>query len=325
MSVLSIIIPVYNVEQYLRQCLDSVLLDNQFTGQVICVNDGSTDGSLAILEEYADKYANIEIISQPNAGLSAARNVGLKHATGDYVFFIDSDDWIFPKSIDKIMLNVDGEDAVYFNARVFSDEKQRLGGEIAIPNIKNMDGQAYFAAIYGKPRNMPCVCVWGGIYLRSFLADNHLYNEQGIYHEDNYFTPQVLLVAKKVSSINEYVYAYRIREGSITAHVTERHIKDLLFIASNLYAKYKRYENVADVFYADLCGIYISLIESGYRHSIQVERYWKIADSRRMLRGADNSRNRKIAKLTYIHPYVAYKYMTDTLPDVCRRLINKIL
>ena len=89
---LSIIIPVYNVESYLAQCLDSVLVDNNFTGQVICVNDGSTDGSLAILEQYAAKHDNIEIITQANAGLSAARNTGLNAANGDYVFFMDSDD-----------------------------------------------------------------------------------------------------------------------------------------------------------------------------------------------------------------------------------------
>lgn len=325
MQSLSIIIPVYNVEKYLAQCLDSVLVDNSFTGQVICVNDGSTDGSLAILEEYADKYANIEIISRPNAGLSVARNVGLEHATGDYVFFPDSDDWIFPNSIEKIMSKIEGEDAVYFNARVFSDEKQCLGGELAIPVLKNMDGQAYFAAIYGKPRNMPCVCVCGGVYLRSFLIDNHLYNEPGIYHEDNYFTPQVLLAAKKVSSINEYVYAYRIREGSITAHVTEKHVKDLLFIARNLYAIYGQNGEVKDVFYADVCGIYMNLILGAYNNMISLTGIWKMSDSRIMLRCAKDARHRKIAKLTYISPNIAYQYMTDKLPHWERRIINRFL
>ena len=325
MPLLSIIIPVYNVEKYLSQCLDSILVDNLFTGQVICVNDGSTDGSLAILEEYSAKYANIEIISQPNAGLSVARNTGLYHATGDYVFFPDSDDWIFPNAIDKIMSKIDGEDVIYFNARVFSNEKQCFGDDISIPNIKDMDGQAYFAAIYGKPRNMPCVCVWGGVYLRSFLIDNHLYNEPGIYHEDNYFTPQVLLAAKKVSSINEYVYAYRIREGSITAHVTEKHIKDLLFIARNLYTKYQKRENVADVFYTDVCQIYINLIKNVYDNELSLCGIWRMSDSRKMLRCAWNVRSRKIAKLTCISPRMAYRYMTESFPLIIRKMVNRFL
>ena len=325
MPTLSIIIPVYNVEQYLPKCLDSILVDNQFTGQVVCVNDGSTDGSLAILEQYKSKYSNVEIISQTNAGLSAARNIGLNHATGDYVFFPDSDDWIFPNVLDKIMSIVDSEDILYFNAKVFYEEKQCFGSEIDIPNIKNMDGQAYFAAIYGKPRNMPCVCVCGGVYLRSFLVDNHLYNEPGIYHEDNYFTPQVLLAAKKVSSINEYVYAYRIREGSITTHVTEKHINDLLFIARNLYAKYKRNGNVADVFYADVCDIYTNLILSAVINNITLNGIWKLLDSRVMLRCAQDTRHRKIAKLTYLSPNIAYQYMADKLPDLGRRIVNRFL
>lgn len=322
---LSIIIPVYNVEKYLSKCLDSVLVDNAFTGQVMCVNDGSTDGSVTILEQYAAKYPNVELIAQENAGLSAARNAGFDRATGDYVFFLDSDDWVMPDSIKKVMSQIEGEDVIYFNAKKYYETTQTYDTDCAIEELKHIDGQAYFAAIYGQPRNMPYVCVCGGVYRRLFLKENHLYNEPRIYHEDNYFTPQVLLAAKNVSSINEYVYAYRVREGSITANVTEKHIEDMLFIARQLYAKYREQGNVKDVFYADLCGIYISLIENGYSHSMQVERYWKIADSRIMLRGAENVRSRKIAKLTFVHPYVAYKYMTDTLPDVCRRLINKIL
>ena len=182
MPSLSIIIPVYNVEKYLRQCLNSVLVDNSFTGQVICVNDGSTDGSLAILEQYAAQYSNIEIISQPNAGLSAARNAGLEKATGDYVFFPDSDDWIVAGALDKILTQINGEEVVYFNAKIFYEDKQSFGSEIDIQELKNIEGKAYFAAIYDKPRNMPCVCVCGGMYLRRFLLENNLYYLIQKYH-----------------------------------------------------------------------------------------------------------------------------------------------
>lgn len=325
MPSLSIIIPVYNVEKYLRQCLDSILVDNQFTGQVICVNDGSKDGSLAILEQYAATYPNVEIISQPNSGLSVARNVGLDHAMGDYVFFPDSDDWIFPGSIEKIMSKIDGEEVVYFNARVYYEEKHSYGNEIDIPNIKNMDGPAYFAAIYDKPRNMPCVCVCGGFYRQSFLIENNLYFEPGIYHEDNYFTPQVLLKAQNVSSINVYVYAYRIRKGSITAHVTEKHIKDLLFIARNLYAKYEQIDDILPVFFEDVCGIYSNMIISASLNNISFNGLWRKSDSKIMLKCAKDARHRKIAKLTYLSPEIAYKYMTDNLPSLWRRLINRFL
>lgn len=322
---LSIIIPVYNVEAYLEKCLDSVLVDNNFTGQVICVNDGSTDGSLAILEQYAAKHDNIEIITQANAGLSAARNTGLNAANGDYVFFMDSDDWVLPGSLNKIMSLLDGEDVIYFNAIKYYEDTTTYGKEIDIPTIKDINGSAYFKVIYDKPRNMPCVCVCGGVYLRSFLLNNQLYNEPGIYHEDNYFTPQVLLAAETVSSINEYVYVYRIRGGSITANVRPKHINDLLFIARNLYSKYEQKTNVADVFYKDVCNIYVDLINAAYNHNISLKGLWRFDDTRRIIRCAYNSRSRKIAKLTFLSPYLAYRYMIDKLPNFVRKSINRFL
>ena len=322
---LSIIIPVYNVEKYLKKCLDSILVDNAFTGQVVCVNDGSKDGSGLILDEYAKKYPNVEIITQPNAGLSAARNAGFERATAEYVFFPDSDDWLISGAIDKIMTQVDGEDVVYFNTKIYQEETERLGGKIDLIEMKHVCGREYLEAVYDKPRNMPYVCVWGGVYKRSFLKEHHLYNEPGIYHEDNYFTPQVLLAAGDVSCFNEYVYVYRVRKGSITAKVTEKHLTDILYVARNLYAKYEAEKNVDAIFYADVCNLYVDLLNTAYGHSYSLKRLWKCSDSKRMLRGATNSRNRKIAKLTYVSTPLAYKYMTDALPDVWRRMINKYL
>lgn len=325
MVTLSIIVPVYNVEKYLKKCLESVLVDNQFTGQVICVNDGSTDGSAVVLGEYAAKYPNVEVITQKNAGLSAARNTGFDKATGEYVFFVDSDDWMFPSAIDKIMNQIEGEDVMYFNTQIYHEDTEQLSGDVDLTEMRHVSGREYLEAVYDKPRNVPYVCVWGGIYKRSFLKENHLYNEQGIYHEDNYFTPQVLLAAKNVSSINEYVYVYRVREGSITDSVTKKHIEDMLFIARNLYAKYEERRNIQQAFYADLCGIYIDLIKSAYEHAIPLSCIWRIADSRYMLHCACDARSRKIAKLSFVSPRLAYRYMENKLPGVWRRLINRFV
>ena len=159
----SIIIPVYNVEAYLPKCLDSILVDNQYEEEVICVNDGSTDGSLTILEKYAAKFANIRIITQSNKGLSEARNTGLRAAMGDYVFFVDSDDWIFPNTLTKLIDSIDGEDVIYFNSQVYQDATKQFDQPIDVSERKHLDGQAYFAVACAEQRNMPCVCVWGGI------------------------------------------------------------------------------------------------------------------------------------------------------------------
>ena len=322
---LSIIIPVYNVEKYLVKCLDSVLVDNHFTGQVICVNDGSTDGSLVILKQYAIKYSNVEIISQTNAGLSAARNAGLEKATGDYVFFLDSDDWVFPDSIMRVLDAIEEEDIIYFNAKLYFEEKQAFVRDFAIQERKHMDGSSYFASIYNEPHNMSILCVCGGFFKREFLKNNNLHNEPGIYHEDNYFTPQALLAAKDVSCLNVYLYSYRIRRGSITANVTAKHVRDELFIARNLYEIFSHHDKVADVFYRDVCNLYVTLIGEGYLHSIPVHKQWRLKDSLIMKECAKDDRSGKIAKLTFISPRLAYKYMTENLPSFWRRLINRFL
>lgn len=325
MPSISIIIPVYNVEKYLTKCLDSILVDNAFTGQVMCVNDGSTDGSAAILDEYAAKYPNIEIITQTNAGLSAARNAGFDRAMGNYVFFVDSDDWVIPGAIEKILKKLEGEDVLYFNTKTYQEGEEWLSGDIDLMEMRHVRGRYYLEAVYDKPRSMPYVCVWGGVYKRSFLKEHHLYNEPGIYHEDNYFTPQVLLAAQDVTCLNEYVYVRRRRSGSITASVTKKHIVDLLYVARNLYRIYARQSDVPLAFYQDLCGNYVNIIYWSYNNAIPLNRFWKLSDSSRMLRCAHDSRAIKIAKLTFIHPYVAYNYMQDRLPQIMRRFVNRFL
>lgn len=325
MPSLSIVIPVHNVEKYLAKCLDSILVDNQFTGQVVCVNDGSTDGSLAILEQYAEKYSNIEIISQPNSGLSAARNAGLDKAAGEYVFFPDSDDWIIPGSIDKIMSQINGEEVVYFNAKVYSDEKQSFKSEIDIPNLRHLTGSAYFAAIYDKPRNMPCVCVWGGIFLRSFLIGNHLYNEPGIYHEDSLFTPQVLLLANNVSSLNEYVYVYRIRKGSITSHITMKHIVDSIHIIHTLKDFYEQRTNIAPIFYQYIEGSYKDVLREAYENDVHLNKVWTRHDSKMFVKVASTPYMIRVAKLTFISTQLAYLYSVNRLPAFIRRVINRFM
>lgn len=103
MSKVSIIVPVYNVENYLSRCLNSLINQTLKDIEIICVNDGSTDGSSAILEEFAQKDSRIRIVNKENGGLSSARNEGLKYVTSDYVGFVDSDDWIEPDTYESAL------------------------------------------------------------------------------------------------------------------------------------------------------------------------------------------------------------------------------
>ena len=119
----SIIIPVYNVEKYLEECLDSILKQTYKNIEVICVNDGSTDNSLNILEKYAVKDNRFIVLNQSNHGLSYSRNKGLKQARGKYIYYLDSDDYILPNTIKTLAENIEERDleVLLFNANVFGD------------------------------------------------------------------------------------------------------------------------------------------------------------------------------------------------------------
>lgn len=322
---LSIVIPIYNVEKYLAKCLDSVLVDNAFTGQVVCVNDGSTDGSLSILERYAANYPNIEIISQTNAGLSEARNTGLRAAKGDYVMFIDSDDWLFPNTLEKILDRIKGEDVLDFNGKKFFEDKQEYQDKHPFVELTHLNGQQYFIKVLHTNRNIPWVCVIGSIYKRSFLMDNNLWNEPGILHEDSYFTPQVLLCAKDVSCVDIDVYVYRIRQGSITDVITLKHIEDALWINRSLYEIFRKRGGVDEVCYTYLTNMYITVILEAYTNHINLCKLWSSEDKKIMGKGVFDDRSRKITKLACVSPRLAYLYGENKLPSAVRRAINRLL
>ncbi len=322
---LSIVIPIYNVAPYLAQCLDSVLVGNGFTGEVICVNDGSTDSSPDILKEYAQRYANIRIINQSNAGLSAARNAGLDAASGDYIFFLDSDDFIFDGKLTEVLAKIDGEDVVYFNATRYFDASNTFEKVVALSEHYCLSGIAYFEAVESQKRNLPFVCVCGGLYKRTFLLQNNLYNEPGIFHEDSYFTPQVLLRATSVSSVDVCLYAYRIRQGSITQSVSVKYIVDMLFICRNLYKLFKRERVQSAVFYNFVADYYHVTLLEAYGNGVSMWRLWRMSDAIYMIRLAHTDRLRKIARLSLVSPRLSYRYSVGKINSVVRRFVNRFL
>ena len=125
-STFSIILPVYNVEKYLKACLDSIYNQTFQDFEIIAVNDGSTDGSLDILNDYCNKYGKMVVVSQDNRGLSAARNVGLLHAKGEYICYVDSDDVIFSSMLEKVYFHFDNMVEIVAYNHIHVDEKFEL-------------------------------------------------------------------------------------------------------------------------------------------------------------------------------------------------------
>lgn len=229
----SIIIPVYNVKQYLHDCLNSVLNQTFLNYEVICINDGSTDGSSLILDEYAAKYSNVSIINQENKGLSAARNAGIRAAKGDYIFFLDSDDWIEPNTLKILAEKQKGEDLLCFNGRRYFEDGTTEPPDAGIVEDR-LTGWEYYNKYALVSRKFHFVCTVLRLYRREYLLKNNLLFEEGIYHEDNLFTPLACYYAKSVKVIPDILYVYRIREGSITQTANVQRLFDMITVANKL-------------------------------------------------------------------------------------------
>ena len=232
----SIIIPVFNVEAYLRDCLESVLRQSFPDWEAVCVNDGSTDGSALILDEYAAKDPRFKVISQVNGGLSSARNTGMDAAKGNYVLFLDSDDWLEDDALKVLVDKTDDEDMVCFSGRRYFEAEKAFHSPDRLKARVYPSGMDYYNDNALQRRDFAFVCVVLRSYKRSCLKENGLGFKEGIYHEDNLFTPVACFFAKKVRTIDVCLYDYRVRACSITTTYNPKRMRDLLGTANELAA-----------------------------------------------------------------------------------------
>lgn len=220
---ISFIIPVYNVEKYLNECVDSIL--GQLTGdcEIILVDDGSPDGSGAICDKYAAEDSRIKVVHQKNGGLANARNTGLDHAQGEYVAFVDSDDYLDEHCIAEILnwMSSGGTDICFMRAmKVFPDGKQQLLDDEMNPEM--LKGSKKSAIKYLSERSKypgsPCT----KLFRRALLEKNHLrFPDDRRVSEDLGFVLQCILNADSYDALPiDYYYYRQAREGSITNNVT---------------------------------------------------------------------------------------------------------
>lgn len=215
---LSIIVPVYKVEPYLRKCVDS-LFDQDLARdeyEIILVDDGSPDRCPAICDEFARRYGNIKVVHRENGGLSAARNSGLDVAQGEYVQFVDSDDYLEPNVLKTLVTRMDAGrlDVLRFN---YQNVNER--GEIFEPNKVSKPFVDYRDEVCeGKvflTERLGYGCYACQFILRRGLLDGCRFKE-GVFFEDSEWTPRMLVLAKRVTSTPLMVYNYLLRQGSIT-------------------------------------------------------------------------------------------------------------
>ena len=211
MPFLSIIIPVYNVEKYLAECLDSVINQTYKNIEIICVNDGSTDGSLKIIQDYAQYDNRIKIVNQKNSGQATARNAGLSVASGDYVTFVDADDKLALTAYEKSLSVISNVDVVCFEISVFGDVHK---------DKRHADNEYYKVKYSGKcildneKRKSTDCSVCNKIFRKSIIDKFNISFPEGLFYEDAAFYWEYIVNAQMAYYIDESLYYYRRRIGS---------------------------------------------------------------------------------------------------------------
>lgn len=213
---LSIIVPVYKVALYLRKCIDSLLSQDITDYEIILVDDGSPDECPQICDEYATKYPNIHVIHQANAGLSAARNSGIDVAQGEYIFFVDSDDYVQPNILGVLLAQIERDN---LDVLRFRYQNVKENGEVFAP-YKDMTNYNDYSVIPTDGLTFLNDRMGTQCYVVQFMVKAEIVRQElftlGIYFEDTDWTPRLLLRAKRVASTDLVVYNYLWREGSIT-------------------------------------------------------------------------------------------------------------
>lgn len=231
---ISVIIPVYNTEKYVEETINSVL-DNAFKNyEIICVNDGSTDHSLNILNEYAGKYDHIKVVNQENKGLSAARNIGFRTAVGKYIYFLDSDDKISPDALGSLYecLEKNHLDVLYFSGASFYENEELKEKFPAFMDSylrkgiyeKTCKGLELLSQLQQQSDYSHSACLQ--IIRRQFLIENEIKFPEGIMHEDNLFSFKVIFSAERAFCINDIYFHRRVHEASLMTTATSH--KNLL-------------------------------------------------------------------------------------------------
>ena len=225
----SVIVPVYNVKLYLDRCVRSLADQSYLPYEIILVDDGSTDGSEDLCDDYARKYPFVKVCHKKNGGLSSARNYGIVHSNGDYILFVDSDDYVqkdLCQKLEEALAKYGKADLLSFDGIERCGEKRARLRRLQQEKEKVCSGYEYLLQGY-KTRNMN-VQAWLYAYRRDFLIDHELFFVEGILHEDVEFMPRVLMEAERVIILSGAYYQYIVRENSIsTSKNKEKNIQDL--------------------------------------------------------------------------------------------------
>lgn len=216
MPQISVIVPVYKVEQYLSACVDSILTQTFRDFELILVDDGSPDSCGAMCDAYAAQDPRVRVIHQPNGGLSAARNSGIELAKGDYIAYVDSDDYVSNRYLELLLQRITESNAeiAVCKTQTFVDGKKPIEPDLSKPNSHTLSGWNAVMSIYQGDASVP-VNACGKLYRAELISD--LRFPEGRLHEDQAYVPIACYRAKQVACLDAGIYFYRDRPESITS------------------------------------------------------------------------------------------------------------
>lgn len=306
----SIIVPVYNVEDYLRQCLDSILSQTFSNYEIVLVNDGSTDSSFKICQDYKQKYSSVVLIDKENGGLSDARNTGLIAAKGDYVIFTDSDDyWVGQDALQDIndLIKESNADLIlHEETRFFSekDAKCKYNQKFLKNKTGNFEDEINDLVYY----DLYVASAWDKAIRRPILLDNQLFFTVGRKSEDIEWTAKLMYHIETFSVYSKSFYFYRqARKGSITTTITEKNISDVYFmVREGLNSKRTRSETLNKAIENYWACNYVVILKDFYVLSSKTQKkIWNDLVSWKYL--LKKGRNIKVDKVMKFYSFLSFK------------------
>ena len=261
----TIIVPVYKVEKYLRRCLDSIAAQTYTNFEAILVDDGSPDCCGEICDEYASNDTRFRVIHQKNKGLSAARNTGIEACLGDYIMFVDSDDYIESNICEVLLQNAIQNKAqlVVCGFRLVYEENK--SGDLICPPDILVSGKEAAIWCLGPKRGVHLVVVWNKLYKRNLFENKtcRVRFPEGLIYEDEFVSYKLFYLAERVAMIKQPLYNYRQRSGSIT----HQQNKQRLFALEKIILEYFQWAkqvapDMSDVTeYAGICMFRVMVCE----------------------------------------------------------------
>ena len=323
-KLLSIIVPVYNVEQYIRPCVQSIykqgLTDEEF--EVILVNDGTEDNSLGIISDIIESHFNIIVIEQENQGLSVARNNGLLKASGEYILFVDSDDLLVENRLVIFINDIISSKPDLFIAGFVKRDNHEIARQDSIPDLQYTSNIKIGSKAFLEDLNPRECYVWRTIYRKEFLVKEKITFIPGIYFEDVPFTTECYLKTAKSIITDFPFYIYRQRPSSIVSAMSSRKVIDFNRVISFLWkmrripmgkAEQKKLMEVIFTTFSIELWYIISY------HHLYNDRNTIIGDLKRQVPNLYFEGNTKHRIISFCYKYIPNTYIT------IRHAINQII